>query len=64
MSRRKCIYNKEWEENPAYKDWVQPLKSDKTNCICLACDRVVDISNMGESALKQITEARAVLKQC
>ena len=47
-----CLYNKKWERDPQYKGWVSALKADKWEALCQWCDRTIDISSMGESALK------------
>lgn len=47
-----CLYNKKWERNPQYKGWVSALKADKRRALCQWCDRTIDVSSMGESALK------------
>lgn len=51
-SKGKCVYNNEWGRHPAYATWIRPFKSDKSKAICVVCDRIIDISNMGEAALK------------
>ncbi|KXJ08703.1 hypothetical protein AC249_AIPGENE28448 [Exaiptasia diaphana] len=47
-----CIYNAKWERDPLYKEWIGPFKGDKKKALCRSCDRLIDISSMGESALK------------
>ena len=49
--RGNCIYNRQWELNSQYKGWVTAFKNDKKKALCKTCDRIIDISNMGESAL-------------
>ena len=50
--RRDCIYNQQWELNSKYKGWLTAFKADRKNPFCKCCDRMIDILNMGESALK------------
>ena len=50
--RGNCIYNWQWELNPKYKGWLTAFKADRKKALCKCCDRMIDISNMGESALK------------
>lgn len=47
-----CLYNKKWERDPQYKGWVSAFKADKRKALCQWCDRTIDVSSMGESALK------------
>jgi hypothetical protein len=51
------VYNPEWESNAVYQTWIRPFKADKTKAICSVCDKIIDISNMGEAALKSHTKA-------
>ena len=48
----RCIYNIKWELDSQYKGWVSAFKADKRKALCKSCDRLIDISSMGESALK------------
>ena len=41
----------------SYRDWVKSLKIDKHKVFCCVCDRVIDITTMGESALKSHVKA-------
>ena len=50
--RRDCIYNQQWELNSKYKGWLTAFKADRKKAFCKCCDRMIDILNMGESALK------------
>ena len=34
------------------KGWLTAFKADRKKALCKCCDRMIDISNMGESALK------------
>lgn len=47
-----CRYNHNWETQAAYKDWLRPFKGDNRKALCSSCDKVIELSNMGESALK------------
>ena len=47
-----CLYNKKWERDLQYKGWVSAFKADKRKAMCQWCDRTIDVSSMGESALK------------
>ena len=47
-----CNYNPNWERDPRYKEWISPFKGDKKKALCKLCDRFIEISGMGESALK------------
>ncbi len=48
MSKAKgqCLYNANWECDPAYRDWVKPVKTDKRKVVCSYCDKIVDISTI------------------
>ena len=50
--RGNCIYNRQWELNSQYKGWLTAFKGDRKKALCKCCDRIIDVSNMGESALK------------
>lgn len=53
MSRNsKCVFNRAWEEAEDYKNWVKALKGDNRKAVCVLCQKAVDVSSMGESALK------------
>ena len=47
---KKCVFNLKWELDMSYRDWVKSLKSDKHKTFCCVCDRVIDITTMGESS--------------
>ena len=53
----KCVFNLKWELNVSYRDWLKSLKSDKHKAFCCVCDCVIDITTMGESALKSYVKA-------
>ena len=50
--RGECIYNRQWELYSDYKGWLTAFKADRKKAFCKCCDQMMDISNMGESALK------------
>ena len=50
--RGNCSYNQQWELNFKYKGWLTAFKADRKKALCKCCDWMIDISNMGESALK------------
>ena len=50
--RGNCVYNRQWELNSKYEGWLTAFKADRKKALCKCCDRIIDISNMGESALK------------
>ena len=54
-SRGKCVYNCDWERNPAYKEWVRQFKGDKLKALCTACDQIIDVFNMGEAGAAKKT---------
>ena len=46
-----CAFNVKWQENDEYKQWlVMGQSMFKTKCTL--CRKEIDISNMGEGALK------------
>ena len=50
--RGNCIYNRQWELYSQYKGWLTAFKGDRKKALCKCCDRIIDVSNLGESALK------------
>ena len=50
MPKYGCSFNPEWLENDRYKQWIQKTSSIN-QAYCRLCSKVIDISNMGESAL-------------
>ena len=52
MSKKLCVYNKNWNFDSPFKDWVEPVKGDKHKACCSFCNKKIDLSNMGEAALK------------
>ena len=52
MPKYTCYFNTAWLENDSYKSWlVQDSSSDKKG-YCKFCKKSIDVSNMGELALK------------
>lgn len=47
----KCIFNSKWLKNDSYKGWLK-CTEDKHKALCTVCNRSIDVSAMGESALK------------
>ena len=47
-----CGYNTQWDTNEHYKNWLKPFKSDNRKTLCTVCDKLIDLSNMGEGAIK------------
>ena len=45
-----CYFNTAWLSHSDYRDWLERVSIHKARCH--VCKKVVDISNMGESALK------------
>ena len=50
--RGNCIYNRQWKLNSQYKGWLTAFKGDRKKALCKCYDRIIDVSNMGEGALK------------
>ena len=50
-AERSLSYNNKWELDPQYKGWVSSFKADRNKARCKWCDRLIDISSTGESAL-------------
>ena len=48
--RGNCIYNRQWELNSKYEGWLTVFKADRKKALCKK--GMIEISNMGESALK------------
>ena len=52
MPGRATYFNGHWLTNPLYKGWIK--KKDNKTALCSFCDnKVIDISSLGETALKQ-----------
>ena len=51
-SKGSCRFNSKWAACETYKDWLRPFKSDSRKALCILCDKLIDLSNMGESALR------------
>ena len=50
----KTVFNCSWTDkrlNPDFADWIQPVKTSPTDAFCTACKVVINLSNMGRSAL-------------
>lgn len=47
----KCVFNCKWLSDAKFS-WVKEFKGDKHKAMCCACNKVIDIERMGESALK------------
>lgn len=47
----KCVFNRKWLSDAKFS-WVKEFKGDKHKAMCCACNKVIDIERMGESALK------------
>lgn len=47
-----CRYNSKWDTHEQYKDWLKPVKLDSRKASCTVCDKIIDLSNMGEGAIK------------
>ena len=52
-----CRFNSKWTTCDQYKNWLRPFKADSKKALCILCDKLVDLSNMGESALKSHTKS-------
>ncbi len=50
-AKGQCVYNPNWECDPVFRDWVKLVQTDKRKAFCLYCDKTIDISTMGKSAL-------------
>lgn len=51
MPGGKCSFSNLWLENKDYKEWLE-ADTDKRKAYCKACKKAIDISSMGEYALK------------
>ena len=47
----KCVFNRKWLSDAKFS-WVKEFKGDKQKAMCCACNKVIEIERMGESALK------------
>lgn len=47
----KCVFNRKWLSDAKFS-WGKEFKGDKHKAMCCACNKVIDIECMGESALK------------
>lgn len=52
----------------AYEDWLRPFKGDNRKALCSSCDKVIELSNMGESVLKShiqnVDWSKELLQSC
>jgi len=48
----KGSFSERWLDNPAYNDWLVQCSGNRHRARCKVCMKDVDISNMGEAALK------------
>ena len=48
----KCEFNPAWLENELYKNWLLEDPKSVHRAHCKLCHKSLEISNMGESALK------------
>jgi len=42
-----------WLEDPLFTGWLCKVKSNSTKARCLACEKDIELSTMGRSALKE-----------
>ncbi|GBN22583.1 hypothetical protein AVEN_56254-1 [Araneus ventricosus] len=52
MPGGKCVFNDDWLGDAQYKDWLLSVAESRHKASCSACNRIFDVSNMGETALK------------
>ena len=52
MEKKQTFFQKEWLDDPEFKDWIQPVDSCNTEAKCKLCSKVFTLSNMGVGALK------------
>jgi len=57
MPGGKCVFNPIWLSHKDYKAWIR-RGDDKHKCLCVACQRQIDVSVMGEAALKSHAKAK------
>ena len=50
MPKNKSKFSKSWLSNPEYDGWLS--KKDESTARCSNCCKDVDVSNMGEAALR------------
>ena len=48
----KCTFNNTWMTAGPYKEWIQPVKGNRYRAFCRVCCKEIDLTTMGESALK------------
>ncbi len=47
-----CTFQDSWVRHPDYKLWVIPVKGNNLRAKCKLCDKILDVSTMGITALK------------
>ena len=47
-----CVFNSRWLESSDYSDWLQKDASCNRKAVCSVCKTTIDISRMGEGALR------------
>lgn len=63
ITKALAFCNTKWERDPHYKVWVSALKADKWKAWFQCCDRIIDVSKMGYSALKSHSKMRSTSKK-
>jgi len=49
IAKKICRYISQWDSNEQYKNWLKPFKSHNRQA---ECNKLIDLSNMGEGAIK------------
>lgn len=49
---KKCVFNERWLDSADYKPWIRKVVGDRRSANCSKCLVKIDLSNMGEGALK------------
>ena len=52
MPGGKCVFSCQWLENRNYKEWIEADPKNRHKAYCKVCKKSIDVSAMGESALK------------
>jgi len=47
----KTRFNNEWQTDPAFESWLQPVPDDPHRARCSLCSKTFDLSNMGRQAI-------------
>lgn len=50
-SKKQTYFQIDWLENPLYSEWLKS-REDKKTAYCKKCSKIIELSNMGEQALK------------